>query len=272
MKDKKILIVDDEPDNLRVLAKMLEEKFSDSKIIQTNNVDTALKISLKLIPDIIITDWNMPGKTGVDLIIEIKKEDSLKEIPVIIATGIMMSAEDMSKALDAGASDYIRKPFNNVELAARTRSIIKIAEYRKQILENSKKELAENTIALIKNNEFNTSIIKKLTCINDTLHNKEIITIIKEIEDKVKVDSWQKFQLVFETTHKDFTQNLVSQFPNLTSSEIKLAIFLKLGMNTKDIASALYKTTESIKVSRSRLRKKLNLSSEQNLQVFLSSF
>ncbi len=278
MKDKKILIVDDEPDNLKVLAEMLEEQFSDSRIIQTNNAISALAIALKITPDIIITDWNMPNKTGLDLIIDIKKEDSLKDIPIIMATGIMLSSEDMRAAFDAGANDYIRKPFNKIELSVRVNSVIKTAEYQNQIIENSNRELAENTLSLIKNNEFNASVIKKLSNFKEELTNngckihEKIDEIITEIDDKVRVDSWQKFQLVFETTHKDFTQNLLSQFPKLTTSEIKLAIFLKLGMNTKDIASALYQTPESIKVSRSRLRKKLQLTTEQNLQAFLSSF
>lgn len=278
MKDKKILIVDDEPDNLKILAEMLEEQFSNSRVIQTNNAISALSIALKIVPDIIITDWNMPNKTGLDLIIDIKKEDSLKDIPIIMATGIMLSSEDMRAAFNAGANDYIRKPFNKIELSVRVNSVIKTAEYQKQIIENSNKKLAENTLSLIKNNEFNASIIKKLSSFKEALASngckihEKINEIIKEIDDKVRIDSWQKFQLVFETTHKDFTQNLLAQFPKLTSSEIKLSIFLKLGMNTKDIASALYQTPESIKVSRSRLRKKLNLSTEQNLQVFLSSF
>ena len=276
MIDKKILIVDDEPDNLKVLAEMLEEQFPNSRVIQTNNAISALAITLKITPDIIITDWNMPNKSGLDLIIDIKKEDSLKDIPIIMATGIMLSSENMRAAFNAGANDYIRKPFNKIELAVRVNSVIQTAEYQNQIIENSNRELAENTLSLIKNNEFNASVIKKLSNFKEELANNgckindSIDEIITEIDDKVRVDSWQKFQLVFETTHKDFTRNLLAQFPKLTSSEIKLSIFLKLGMNTKDIASALYQTPESIKVSRSRLRKKLNLSPEQNLQVFLS--
>ena len=278
MIDKRILIVDDEPNNLKILAEMLEEQFPNSRVIQTNNAASALSIALKITPAIIIADWNMPEKTGLELIIDIKKENSLKDIPIIMATGIMLSPEDMRAAFDAGANDYIRKPFNKIELSVRVRSMIQMAEYQNQIIENSSKELAENTLALIKNNKFNASVIKKLSLFKEELvkngckiHDR-VDNIISEIDDKVRVDSWQKFQLVFETTHKDFTNNLLEQFPKLTASEIRLAIFLKLGMNTKNIASALYQSPEGVKVSRSRLRKKLQLSKKQNLQMFLAQF
>lgn len=278
MTQKKILIVDDAPENLIILAQMLEEEFPFSRIIQTNSAKKALEIALIEIPDIIITDWNMPEESGIDLIKAVNKQELLMEIPVIVATGIMMNSEDMKLAFDSGAKDYIRKPYNQIELAVRCKSLMEVSSYKKQIFEKSNKSLAESALLLIKSNEFNLNVSKKLLELQKKIRPtnldiaKEIEFLIFELDDKIKVDSWQRFQLSFETTHQNFSKNLLKQYPFLTSSELKLSIFLKLGMNTKDIASVLYQSSDSVKVSRSRLRKKLSLTTDQNLQVFLSTF
>jgi DNA-binding NarL/FixJ family response regulator len=82
----------------------------------------------------------------------------------------------------------------------------------------------------------------------------------------------QRFNIAFYSVHEYFNRNLTSKYSNLTNNDLKLCAFLRLGMSTKDIASILYQTNDSVKVSRSRLRKKLGLEQSQNLQVFLSSF
>lgn len=278
MTQKKILIVDDAPENLIILAQMLEEEFPFSRIIQTNSAKKALEIALIEIPDIIITDWNMPGESGIDLIKAVKKEELLMEIPVIVATGIMMNSEDMRMAFNSGAKDYIRKPYNQIELAVRCKSLMEVSSYKKQIFEKSNKDIAESALLLVKSNEFNLffskqlqELEKEISSHDQTLADK-VELLINELDNKIKIDSWQRFQLSFETTHQDFSQNLLKQYPFLTSSELKLSIFLKLGMSTKDIASVLYQSNDSVKVSRSRLRKKLSLTTDQNLQVFLSTF
>ena len=66
-------------------------------------------------------------------------------------------------------------------------------------------------------------------------------------------------------------KNLLQKFPELTPTEVKFCIFIRMEMNTKDIASVLYQSPASVKVTRSRLRKKLDLTTDQNLQTFLSS-
>jgi len=66
---------------------------------------------------------------------------------------------------------------------------------------------------------------------------------------------------------------LLKRFPKLSAAEIKLCVFLKLGMKTKDVASVLYQNPDSVKVARSGLRKKkLGLIKEDNLQTFLLKF
>jgi len=104
-----------------------------------------------------------------------------------------------------------------------------------------------------------------------TAKSKKLIeSIIDEINSKVREDSWLRFELAFESAHKDFTKKIILKHPSLTSSDLKLCIFIKLGMQTKDIATVLCRTPDSIKVSRHRLRQKLELDPGQNLTTYLS--
>ena len=273
----KILLVDDDPHVINRIVDILSKEKTNYGFYQANNGDVAFRIAENKIPDLIITDWDMPFVNGVELIKKLKENSSVKEIPVIMATAVMQSSKDLKCALEAGAADYIRKPIDEIELIARVQSVIKISEYNKKIIENKNREIAENALMLIRNNKFNIQIIRKLNELHEKISVKDDETenlfefIINSINEKVKQDSWQKFELIIKSNNNDFTENLLKKFPNLTNSEIKLCTFLKLGMNTKEIASVLFQSNDSVKVARSRLRKKINLNSEQNLSAYLSS-
>ncbi|RYE12403.1 MAG: response regulator, partial [Sphingobacteriales bacterium] len=76
------------------------------------------------IPDLILSDFNTPQLTGLDLIDQVKSSDFFKSIPIIILSG-EESSEKRIKCLDKGADDFIVKPFNPAELAARIRVVLR---------------------------------------------------------------------------------------------------------------------------------------------------
>lgn len=135
--NEKILIVDDQPDNLDAIVRFIEEDNYSYELLQAINVDVALKIVDDVIPDLIITDWEMPGKDGISFIKELKADDRFKDIPVIMCTGVMLTSADLMVALDAGAVDYIRKPIDKVELLARIQSTLWLANSYRKIKELS---------------------------------------------------------------------------------------------------------------------------------------
>lgn len=278
MSTYKILIVDDLIDNLKIMVTIFEDHFKDCKIYQTSDSRNALDICKKTNPDIVVTDWKMPFISGIELTKQLKSEPKTQHVPVIITTAAMLSPEDLQVALESGATDFIIKPFNNIELLARTESAIKTARDFKKSIEFKDKELAENTIHLVKNKGFVSEIDKNLKELKKNVNseNIEAINLIEQMlqltKSKISDDSLERFNIAFYSIHENFNKNLINKFPNLTKGEIKLCALLKLDMSTKDIASILFQSAESIKVSRSRLRKKLKLDQNQNLQVFLSSF
>ncbi len=274
----KILVVDDYPDIVNQIIDILLQANPNYYLYQANNGQTAYKAAVSLLPDLIITDWDMPVVNGIEFIRNLKKCEKTKNIPVIMATAVNLSPNDLKKALEAGAVDYIRKPIDAVELIARTQSVLRLADSTKQIIDLKDKELAENALSLIKNNKFIISITKELENLYDIIPDKtEEITarfhrILDEINNKVKEDSWQRFELSFNSANNNFKKNILEHFPDLTEAELKLAILIKSGLDTKNIASALYLSPDSVKVARSRLRKKLQLTSKDNLSAFLDKF
>lgn len=109
---EKILIVDDEPDMLKLLKIIITEK-TPHEVVTTNNPLEALELSKRGTFDIVIADLKMPGLDGLGLLKAIK--DANEDIPVIIITafGTIESAEE---AMHKGAFDFITKPFRKEQI------------------------------------------------------------------------------------------------------------------------------------------------------------
>lgn len=121
MKPTRILTVDDDPDILDVLDLTLSEEFI---VFQASNGQDGLALAKKNSPDLIITDYKMPVMDGRQLCRAIKKDILLQHTPIIMLTG-KGEVKDKVDGLEAGADDYLVKPFEPNELLARIRMILK---------------------------------------------------------------------------------------------------------------------------------------------------
>lgn len=274
----KVFLVDDDINNLKTFISIFEEHCSNYDIYQTNNPKNAVNIATKVLPDLIITDWDMPHIDGLELIELIKQQKETRDIPIIMATGIHITSIDLKKALSVGAFDFIKKPIDAIELVARTNSALLFSQNQKELIAAKDAELAENSLYLVKNNQFNMDIDKQLRDVIDiiaasnTEARQKLKEVVKAINMHIQEDSWFRFNVSFDRVHQDFNKNLVEQFPDLTGTDLKLCAFVRLGMSNKDIASLLNQNPDSVKVSRSRLRKKLGIDQSQNLENFLAAF
>ncbi|HWP56942.1 MAG TPA: response regulator [Candidatus Acidoferrales bacterium] len=135
----KVLIVDDEPFNLDVLEQELAEQ---GYVIEraTDGADALEKLAT-FSPDVILLDYMMPRMNGIEVLERLRRDDRHKAIPVILLTA-KGSQEDKARGLDAGADDYVVKPFDPVELLARVRSMIRIKRLHDS-LEQWNRELAD---------------------------------------------------------------------------------------------------------------------------------
>lgn len=181
----------------------------------------------------------------------------------------------------AGLFIYLQKTkIKNIEL-----SRVKLQLEHKNIsLEKEKlqeeiayqnREITAKVMYLLKKNELINAITEKLIDLkkNSKTDNQKIIQeMIIEMRTKKDSDIWNEFETHFTKVHPEFYTKLNELFPNLTPGEKKLCAFLKLNMTTKDISAITYQSLNSITVSRTRLRKKLNINGEDtNLTNFLAS-
>ena len=141
MISQKILIVDDEPLNISLYFDMLANE--DFNLISASNGIEAIQKAEDELPDLIVMDWNMPRLNGMDALKKIKGNDRTREIPVIMITGVMTSSENLMTALNEGAIDFLRKPFDKIELLARMKSMMILSETLK-LLRDKYKEIQTN--------------------------------------------------------------------------------------------------------------------------------
>lgn len=142
-----ILVVDDETDNLEIVTDYLTQADAEYKILQAKNGAIALKIAEKVIPDLVLTDWNMPVMDGLELTKALKKNEALAQIPVVMQTA---NTEDrqLKQAFESGVMDYIKKPISPLELKARVHSALELSQAKKEtealLLNILPKEVAED--------------------------------------------------------------------------------------------------------------------------------
>jgi len=275
MHNPKILIIDDIPENLFILTQILKEYFNNCIILQAEEANDGIKICFSQLPDLIITDWDMPYKSGIDLIKYIKNSNLTQNIPIIITTGIMTSSDNLKEALEAGAVDYLRKPVNDIELFARAKSALLLSYFNKKNLDIKNHELTLKAINITQNQNLINKISKKISNLKQITKSAESMEIInsicEDLLDNKKKNSWEKFNKSFETTHGNFQKQIIEKHPNITNSELKLCNLILLGISSKKIADILHQTEQSVRVARSRLRKKFNISKNQNLELFLKN-
>ncbi len=141
-------------------------------------------------------------------------------------------------------------------------------------LELKNKELTTNVMYLLKKNELIGKVSERLLTLKSKMkpENKSSLqSIIFDLQAGADSDVWEEFELRFQQVHNDFYERLQESAPDLTPSELKLCAFLKLGMNSKEIATLIHQSPKSIEVKRSKIRKKLGLTNtDTNLTTYLN--
>lgn len=135
--DKKkntILIVDDNANNLKVLAGVLKDKGYDFRMAKSGQL--ALKILEKTTPDLILLDIQMPEMDGFETCKRIKENEENVKIPIIFLTA-NTDSESVRKAFEFGGVDFITKPFNSDELLARINTHIKLRTQAEELAQQN---------------------------------------------------------------------------------------------------------------------------------------
>lgn len=210
-----------------------------------------------------------------------------------MTTEIMTVSEDLKSALEAGAIDYIRKPFDQVELKAHVSSTLRL---RQSQLENQQKNLEiesllrrekellvseldqkdrELTIQAMNVHERDQFLESLLDQVNTSAaqYSDELANafgdIRKVIASQLKMkNSWEHFVTNFESVHPDFFKRLKEEFPRLTSNDLKLSAYVKIDMGNKEVACLMGVEPSSVKSSLRRLKKKIGMEPEGSIRGY----
>ena len=125
-----VVIVDDTPENIRLLAQLLSEQ--GYHVRSAPNGERALATVRKERPDLILLDILMPGIDGYEVCRQLKADDQLKNVPVIFISALN-EAFDKVSAFSAGGVDYVTKPFQVEEVLARVQTHLSIESMRQQL-------------------------------------------------------------------------------------------------------------------------------------------
>jgi signal transduction histidine kinase/class 3 adenylate cyclase len=133
-----VLVADDNADMRSYLARVLSREF---RIASAMDGAEALEQTRTLRPDLILTDVMMPRMSGYDLLTAVRGDQALRSIPVIFLTA-RAGTEARVESLEAGADDYIAKPFDENEMLARVRNLIRERAQEREIIQLQKEKIA----------------------------------------------------------------------------------------------------------------------------------
>lgn len=167
--------------------------------------------------------------------------------------------------------EKLNKSREELNMAKLENAILQEKELQ-QKLELKNKELASYTINFIRKNELLDEIKQELVELEKDASADQ--TKIRRIKQKVSSNTnldkdWQDFKTHFEQVHTGFFKNLKSKHPNLTSGDLKLSALIRMNLNLKESAAILGISPESVKTSRYRLRKKMNIPQSSDLLEYI---
>lgn len=140
------------------------------------------------------------------------------------------------------------------------------------------KELANSTMGVIKKNQFLTDLKEELEKIREYAEKNKLVTgDIKDVIKKINRDidneeNWKVFEDYFDRVHEKFLKRMKDKYPILTSKDLRLSAYLRMNLSTKEIAPLMNITVRGVEISRYRLRKKLELDRNENLNDYLLKF
>lgn len=138
-----ILIVDDEASGRQTLESILEGQ--GYQLVMAENGEQALEKARQILPDVILLDVMMPGMDGFEVCQRLRGDPKLAEVPIIILTALD-DRKSMLRGLEAGADDYLTKPYDRHELRARLLGITRLNRYRKLLEERAHIEEAHEKL------------------------------------------------------------------------------------------------------------------------------
>ncbi len=135
MENGLIQVVDDNERNIKICREILE--MADFRVVAAENGRVGLKMARSLSPDVILLDIMMPVMDGMEMLSRLREDAAIRHIPVLMLTA-RNTTEDVVRALNHGANDYLTKPFSEEELEARVNTLCRMKKAEDGIREQNK--------------------------------------------------------------------------------------------------------------------------------------
>lgn len=289
-----ILIIDDEADTRNLVVNYLES--NEGYVFYTaNNGETGLEIAKNELPDLILLDWQMPEMDGLRVLEKLKEDKITEEIPVMMYTGIMTDSNSLRSALQLGAKDFLRKPIEPIEMEARITAVIQQAEHHKELikkestihllekkqlemeLESKKKETVDYAKFLAGKNEFFHALIENLKdfILNENLSDSQARTMRNYINELTisnnMLKGYEQFTELFNQLHPSFNAAVDLLEVSLTDHEKQMMSFVKLNLSNKEIATLMAVSLAAVEKAKYRLKQKLSLDQDVNLNDYVNA-
>jgi adenylate cyclase len=195
----RILVVDDTPANVRLLEAVLRPR--GYEVLRAGSGPEALEAVARDRPDLVLLDIVMPGIDGYEVCRQLRATPASAVLPVVMITA--SGNEEKLRALEAGADDFIAKPFDQAELLARVRSLLRVKEYH-DLIESQATELAEWNRTLEARVDEQVAELERLTRLRRYL-SPQIAELVLSAPDQTVLESHRREVAVLFCDLRGFT-------------------------------------------------------------------
>ncbi len=240
--------------------------FYDQYTIEKDSIlnEEMLNNLIKLEAELATLEQKRQLETKENEILILEQASRLQEIKLMVSFGVVIVVIVLSILLNRNRKLVAEK---------KQRKIIEEAEKVKQELEFKNRELVSYTVNFVQKNQLFeelTSSIRHAKKNSPDALRKDLIVMERTIKKHLQVDKdWEDFKLRFEHLHTGFFDKILSKESSLTGNDLKLCALVKMNFSIKEIADMMGISSESVKTSRYRLKKKLQLPAEMSLNDFL---
>jgi CheY-like chemotaxis protein len=199
----KILIVDDNPNNLLSLRALIEKNFKQAEVIEADSGISALSMLLKISADLIFLDIQMPQMDGFETAQMIKSRIKTRNIPIIFLTAAYKSDEFKKKGFDVGAADYLTKPIDPKKLTNKIRLYLNFLQKKDEPTIKHATGASKTEASTLENMRKSISIIlssnEKIGKLATNTGDKSFLPELKQINSELRylmlaIDSLEKNQ------------------------------------------------------------------------------
>ncbi|MDM8524068.1 response regulator [Desulfococcaceae bacterium HSG8] len=206
-----ILIVDDSPSNIKILAETLMSDYGIS--VATNGPDALEIVTSKRRFDLILLDIMMPEMDGYEVCRRLKNDESTFNIPIVFITA-KTEEKDETKGFEIGAVDYITKPFNPVIVRARVRTHLDLKRYRDHLEDMVKERTTELTIS---NEKLQQEIMERRLTQDALRKSHEKLEFINE-QLQSEIEERKRAQKALRKSHEDLEKRVEERTAELLKS------------------------------------------------------